>query len=471
MLEPEFDLPLLMQTTGLDEDAVLDALDELLAGGVLAERGGRLAFNHPLLSSVVRQRLSTARRRTIHRRAAQALESSHARALGPFAGLIADHYAEAGDPARAASFADLAADHAASLAAPDEAVAFRRRAAQLEPSPPRDLALAAALYRAGALADSRDAYAAALSAAEQAGDARTAARACLGMGATYLPVGWIEEVKLWTERSLGYLDAAADPWAHAQAHFLLGAGQLRAGGSALEAAEADLAEAVRLAELHRLQDVAVVARFELGNARAERGDLPGAIAMYRESAELARAAGEPNQQVLSLNNLGYHTMLAGDAAAARRYIGEATALADQYDLGMPREYLLSTAGEIELADGRWAEAEAYFDASLQVARERNNVAHMAKCKANLGLVARGRGDLDAALMLLEEAARLAAPLVARYMQAQIDLWLAEVYQARGERTAAAQALARADARLAGSHYRSLVARSQALCAQLGAASL
>jgi ATP/maltotriose-dependent transcriptional regulator MalT len=102
------------------------------------------------------------------------------------------------------------------------------------------------------------------------------------------------------------------------------------------------------------------------------------------------------------------------------------------------------------------------NASLAEARQHNNVAHAAKCLANLALAARGRGDLDAALALVEEAAELAAPLTARYMQTQIDLWLTEVYLARDEPVAAGEALARADRRLAGSHYGGLMQRSRAL---------
>jgi ATP/maltotriose-dependent transcriptional regulator MalT len=286
------------------------------------------------------------------------------------------------------------------------------------------------------------------------------------MAVTYVPTGWVADVKHWTKRGFDYLDAEADPWAHAYAHFLLGAGRMRAGGVELEEAEAELAEAVRLAEADDVREVALVARFELGNAHAERGDLAGAIALYEQTAREAAAAGEPNQQVLALNNLAYHTMLGGDTATARRTIEQATALADQYGLGMSREYLLSTRGEIELADGRWDEAEAYFNASQAAAVEHNNAAHVAKCRANLGLVARGRGDFDAALILLEEAAQLAAPLTARYMQAQIDLWLAELYLRRGEDAAAASALDRADARLADSHYRGLTGRARELHAAL-----
>jgi ATP/maltotriose-dependent transcriptional regulator MalT len=159
-------------------------------------------------------------------------------------------------------------------------------------------------------------------------------------------------------------------------------------------------------------------------------------------------------------------VLLGDPTGARRYIDEALQLAKQFGLGMAREYLLSTRGEIELAQGHWTAAEEWVNASLVEARQHNNVAHVAKCLANLALAARGRGDLDAALDLLEEAAELAAPLTARYMQAQIDLWLTEIYLARDERVAAAEALRRADRRLAGSHYGGLMQRSRGLRAAL-----
>ena len=90
-----------------------------------------------------------------------------------------------------------------------------------------------------------------------------------------------------------------------------------------------------------------------------------------------------------------------------------------------------------------------------------------QCQA-VWAIAQGRGDLDTALIHLEDAAAFAAPLTARYMQAQIDLWLAEVYVARDERIAALETVSRAEARLSHSHYERLMQQAAALRAALAA---
>lgn len=73
------------------------------------------------------------------------------------------------------------------------------------------------LLRSGALAEARAAYATALDSAERAGDPATAARACLGMGDTYLLTSWADEVVQWAERSFQYLAVESDHAEHAHA--------------------------------------------------------------------------------------------------------------------------------------------------------------------------------------------------------------------------------------------------------------
>jgi tetratricopeptide (TPR) repeat protein len=198
-------------------------------------------------------------------------------------------------------------------------------------------------------------------------------------------------------------------------------------------------------------------RFELGNVRAQRGDLAGALTAFRQVIADARADGDQMQEVLAHNNAAYHALLAGDLMAARTHSTTGLALAETYGVRALNQWLYSTCGELALAEGQWAEAEAWFTRGMAEAQRYGNRSQLATYQANLGLTARGRGDRDDAMLLLEQARQRAAALRAPHLQSQIDLWLAEVYQERGEHTAALDALTRAEGRLAGGEQRRLQA--------------
>jgi tetratricopeptide (TPR) repeat protein len=122
--------------------------------------------------------------------------------------------------------------------------------------------------------------------------------------------------------------------------------------------------------------------------------------------------------------------------AAHEHIAAGLALAEARGLRLPLQYLYSTRGEIALAEQQWGEAESWFTRGLAISERMGDARQIANYRANLALAARGRGDLDGALMLFEAARDRAAPLDAAHLQTQIDLWLAELHFERGERTAA-----------------------------------
>lgn len=293
---------------------------------------------------------------------------------------------------------------------------------------------------------------------ETQGDRRGAAQACLTLYDTYLRAGHADEVVRWAERGLTYLDPEADPETRALAHHIVGAALLHAKRPLAEA-ERHIAEAARLAAEHNLPEVAARIRFGLGNLLAQRGDLAGALRAFQVAIPLAQAAGDPFHQGLGYNNAAYHALLLGDLAAARQDVETGLGLAEAQALPVLYQWLFSTRGEIALAEEKWDEAEDWFKRGLAEAEKHDNPEMSAGYRANLGLAARGRGDLDSALTLLE-AARQVAP--ASYLQTQIDLWLAELFFERGERAAAADALARAEARLAGIEYERLRAWAERL---------
>lgn len=454
VLAPEFDFTTLRRTSGRGEEETLDALDALLSAAVLAEQGTdgqagqRYMFAHPLVATVVRDDLSGARRAFLHRRAAAALEAIHAGRLSQIAGALAAHYSQTGATLQAARYAELAAEHALALAAPVEAADFYRQALALDPTPARHVGLGRTLSRYGDVEGARSALEAALEEFEALGDRQSVARTCLDLAETYVPVGNFDEVGRWVERGLAYLDAQADPAAHALAHFLLATTRLVEERS-LDEAEAHLTEVARLASEHDLPEMAARSRFELGNLLAQRGDLDGARRAFHDSIALARTTGDQLQELLGYNNAAYHALLAGDLGAAREQIETGMALAEARALSLPYVWLYSTRGEIALAEGEWADAETWFIRGLAEAERRGNRIQAANYRANLGLAARGQGDLDSALVLLEGARAAVEQLPAPHLRTQIELWLVELYLERGERAAADEALSRAERRLAG----------------------
>lgn len=453
VLDPDLDVATLRRTAGRDEDETLDALDALLGADVLAERGADLAFAHPLVATVVRGDLSGARRAVLHRRAAAALEAGHADRPAEIAGRLADHWEAAGDLDRAAAASELAAERALAVAAPAEAAAFARRAVALGPTPARRQGLARALYLLGDLDGAVAAYSAATEGFLAAGDGRAAARARLHVANVLLAGARYDEVGAWVERA-GDLGTDPDAETRSLAQYLRGAARAQADVATLsdEANVAGLEEMARLAVAEGLPALASRARFGLGIVLAMRGDLPGAVAAFETAAEQARAAGSPFYETTARNNAGYHALLLGDLPAARAHVAAGLALAQRYELALPLVWLYSTRGEIALAEGNWDGAEGWFRRGLAEAQRQGNREQAATYKANLGLAARGRGDRDGALAGLEEARVEAAALPAPFLQAQVDLWLAETHAARGDTVAADAALVRAEARLADAPF-------------------
>lgn len=461
ILEPDFDFNTLGRVSGRSEDETLDALDQLLARDVLVERSGQYTFSHPLVATVVRDALSSARRSVLHRRAAAAREAKYAGRLPLIAGRLAAHYQHADDPIKAAHYAEMAAEHALTLAAPTEAKGFYEQALALDPTPARWMGLGGVLYWQGDLSGTQAAFTTALQGFEAQADRHGMVDACLSIAETYLPAGHGDKIERWVVRALTILNDDPDPESQARAHFLLGTGKI-ASEHALTEAESHLLTAARLATDNNLLGIAARSRFELGNLLAERGELAAALSAYQETIALAHKTGDRVQEVLGHNNVAYHALLSGDLSMARDHVEQGLNLAEAFALRIPLQYLYSTRGEIALAEKNWTEAENWFNRGLREAEHNGNLKQAANYHANLGLTMRGSGDLDAALIWLEMARDGANPLAAPHLQTQIDLWLTELHIQRGETAAANEALTRSERRLTSSDRQHLRARAVSL---------
>ena len=134
VLGREFEFDVLLAMDGLGEEALIDALEAAERAQLIAEsrRNGTTAFrfSHALIALTLHDGLSALRRQRLHRRAAQAIERVHAGELasGGYAAALGWHYAEAGDPGKAAGAYLQAAERARNVYAYQEALAHYRQA-------------------------------------------------------------------------------------------------------------------------------------------------------------------------------------------------------------------------------------------------------------------------------------------------------------------------------------------------------
>jgi DNA-binding SARP family transcriptional activator len=455
----EFSCAVVAQAAALSDDAALDALDELTSAGLVHPinpapigpapegRGGMpasdlYAFDHTLTMEVAYQQVGEARHRLLHRRLAEALEALYRRRLESVAGLIAMHFVEGGAPERASPYALRAAERAASLAAWTEAIHFYKLALGGVEDGERTSVLKAlgeAHLAAGASVQATEALREAEELARAQGDERLVIAIQLSLAQALLAQSRFAEVIAIAQP----LTLSDDPDRALHGELLWGTA-LSLEGSDLAGA----AEHLRRAEQRAEACNAVVpnpaqrahAHFELGSVLAQQGDLAGAVERYRAALGIAATAGDAATpwHILAYNNLAYHLHLLGDPSALA-YARSGFTLAQERGAISMQAFLLSTMGEIALAQGDLATAERHFAEGLAIAERLNVPERIAGLGANLGLIARRRGNTAAAIQRLSAALERADALGTRHLAAQIRIWLAPLLPPEAARAMLAEA--------------------------------
>jgi tetratricopeptide (TPR) repeat protein len=444
----EFEFEVVGRAAALSDAATLDALDELRQARLISavdER--RFTFDHTLTMEVAYQEVGELRHRLLHRRVAAALESIHEDRLDEVAGLIAQHYGEGNQLDLAAKYARLAGERAVRLAAWKAAAGFFRQALAATPTgeqPELLLALGNVQLLAGELGAAEESLRGALEMAPPQSQTAILRPVLRGLGESLILQARYHEVM---DLSQSYANHP-DPSIRGLAHFMWGAALSLAGLDLDEAAShiATSKEELRAAGISEARIAET--DFELGNIAAQQGRLQEAIAAY----ERVRVATQPDKSnekemdealrsfILAYNNLAYHLHLLGDPRA-EEYIQKALVMAQERGVLTLFAYLLSTQGEIALAQEDFTTAELAFTRALAHAHRLNQPERVAGVTANLGLLALARGQHDLAIHRFSTALTQADAISNLFLAAQIRLWLASLLPAATARTYLAEARA------------------------------
>lgn len=366
-----FDAETARQVSGRSEDETVEALEELSRRGVIVEAGPSEAlthdFTHARLRDVAYEGTSVARRRLLHRRAAQAYRAQPAPGgdeLGRLA-RIARHEQEAGRAASAATAFEEAGRLALRAYANREALAYFEAAlalghAEIAPiherigdvrvrigdypgaisayetaaatSPPERLAaierrIARIHLRRGDLGAAEAHLSAALAALDTVGEARGSDRSGVLADSAVSAIRRGEPERAEALAIEAREAADGDAIAEAEADRILGLLARERGD--LEGARASLAHCLEVTD--RLDDPlpAIAATNALALVAADEGDTSAAIALIESALSMARRTGERHLEAALENNLADTLESAGRRDEAMEHLkAAATAFAD-----------------------------------------------------------------------------------------------------------------------------------------------
>ncbi|HEX8120391.1 MAG TPA: AAA family ATPase [Solirubrobacteraceae bacterium] len=437
------DHDVLREVSGVEGRPLREALRETVAHGLLVpDEDGRYAFRHALLREVVLDDLLPGERTELHLALAEALErglDDDAGGAGTLdaAAEVAYHFDEAGDRPRAFVAALRAADHAERVHANGEAASLLERALDLwSRVGTREEVEALAgcdhvdLLRRAAKdhelsSDSmrmRTLLREALDELDEQTDARRAAAVLERLGHALWALGKGDEALESYERALALLSDDEPSSERAKVLAAKGRAMMLAGhfcqgvDRCQEAIAAARAAGDAETEEHALNT--------LGVCRAALGDVARGEGALRESIAMAREREDPDGIHRGFSNLADALYLAGRTTEARAVALEG--LEELRPTGQCR-WLTIMLAEIEFNLGDWDAAEELVSAEGLLRATGGSRVNMLLRRGELLL---GRGDVEEALAVLEEAHDRTARSLEPQWHGPIAALLAEAYGRR-----------------------------------------
>lgn len=426
VLSPRLEIETMIDASGRTEMEVVDALQALMSGQLLAAQRGQFVFQHSLARETIYQTIQPWRRRLLHRRAAAALVRQASKGLAGLSGSIARHYAAAVDATKAIHYFHEAALQAQQLFAHEQAVGYLQKAIGLLPQAPGEQpvvamyeALGRSLHARGRYDGARAAYASAM-AALPATAALERARLLQRRAATYTSQHLLDEA----EASIAQAVALLDP-----EHF---AGRQRGEPIGLELQLERMSlyyyQQRPPAELDALAAQVKPLVTETGSARHRL--------MFQQQLVNHRARGE---------RFRLSPVVVGEASAVLRS-AIATGAAD----AIARGYL--TYGFTVLWSGRPAEALAPLAAGLAVAEEAGLSGDEVVLRTYLAFAYRLQGDLAQTRLHARSSLQLTAEVTLPGYRAAAEGHLAWLAWREGRRDEVERRAARAAGLWMGATY-------------------
>ncbi len=388
VLGQDFDFDVLSAISDLSEDDLVEALDRLIASGLIVEETTgereRYHFSYTIIREVAYENLSRTKRRLLHRKAAEAIEKVHRGRLDEVIFPLAYHFSSAGDLTRSAGYFAEAGRKALKSFAPDEAARYYRRSLdaleKLETNPRR---------------------------------LRLEEEVLVSLGNVLYTTGeWDEAVEDFNE-AIKLCEETGNDGLRALSHLRLG--EIGEKRSDWTAAAEGLGRALEIYE--RIKDVSGQANVHraLMTMGWRQGEYEKAMEEGRRGLLLLDKSGDKYITAMTVITLGAVYYDTGDLAKSRQYYEEGLALAQEVGDPLETARALESLGNLDMRDGRLDAALGLFEKSIDAANSSGNIRQVGYALASAGECRARMGDLEKAMEFLDRSITIFEKLEERVM--------------------------------------------------------
>lgn len=356
-----------------EEDQLIESLQVAKRAQIILETSqkgndGLFEFSHVLIASVLREGLSSPRRRAIHKRIVDALQTIQPDDFS----LLAHHSREAADHERTAHYFRKAGEHAMRAYAHEDAIHFYSEALRYAPKDGSEASqILLARARVYDLRGQRSLQLTDLQAAEARTeaiqDASTRAAVALARAEYAIQVSELNDVIEYARRAIALSERAELLSTSAQAYLLWGRALSEMGE--LHESREYLMQAGKIARETSLKLIEARSMINLGNIDYRLGDYVAAEKKYVDSLETIRMLGERRIECMVINNLGNIYWTEGNLDAAIKAYAEALEIARAIGDRLNEARALSNIGSILTEQYHYPEALQRLEQALPLLQE------------------------------------------------------------------------------------------------------
>ncbi|MFN7976159.1 MAG: tetratricopeptide repeat protein, partial [Acidobacteriota bacterium] len=408
ILGREIDEGLLAAVAGIGDADVIEEIGVLLARQVLEEvEPGRCRFVHDQIRQITADEIATARRRELHRAAAQEMTTRFAADLDPHLAQVGFHWEQAGVKARAQECYLRAGVWS------DTRHDYRERERLLRACLALDTEITPAGVGArvdlgdfliqiyGRTAEARAEQQRALEEARAIGDRATELRALMGLATASRVTGALEEARVLYEQCVTAAHEAGNGTVETSliGHLAIVHHEL----GHMEEARDLYEKAIALSSASGQRHTQAINLVNLANLHREQGRVQEALEGYAKALEMHRAARQQRLEAAALVNLGELCLDLGRLDAARNLAEQALEIYREVLNRRAEAYTMNILVTYHRLNGRFTEALRINELVSAAAREIRDRHLLGTSLRELGTIELERGNFASARNALEEA--------------------------------------------------------------------